>query len=99
LITLEAEQVGLPAFREAIEFPNPDFVALAQACGGQGFKATKPSDLHAAISAGLAADGPAIIDAVVPANELPNLPHLDLELVGHFAIAKVKEAILAVCGS
>ena len=27
LIFLEAESVGLPAFREAIEFPNPDFVA------------------------------------------------------------------------
>ena len=25
LITLEVESVGLPPFREGIEFPNPDF--------------------------------------------------------------------------
>jgi thiamine pyrophosphate-dependent acetolactate synthase large subunit-like protein len=31
LITLEAESVGLVPFREAIEFPNPDFAALARA--------------------------------------------------------------------
>jgi len=36
LITLEAESVGLPPFREGIEFPNPDFAALARACGGHG---------------------------------------------------------------
>jgi len=39
LIVLEAEGVGFPAFREAIEFPNPDFAVLARACGGYGFKA------------------------------------------------------------
>ena len=33
---LEAENVGLPPFRRGIEFPNPDFAALARACGGTG---------------------------------------------------------------
>jgi hypothetical protein len=27
---------------------------------------------------------------------MPNLPHIDLETVGHFAMAKIKEAVLAV---
>jgi pyruvate dehydrogenase (quinone) len=27
---------------------------------------------------------------------MPNMPHLELEQIGHYAIAKVKEAILAV---
>src|ERR1700691_1824701 len=49
LIPLEAEAAGLPAYREGIEFPNPDFAALARACGGHGFRATKPSELHAGI--------------------------------------------------
>jgi pyruvate dehydrogenase (quinone) len=98
LIVLEAEGVGLPAFREGIEFPNPDFVSLARACGGHGFKATKPGELKAAINEAFAVDGPAIVDAVVVANELPNLPHLDLDLIGHFALAKVREAILAATG-
>ena len=98
LITLEAESIGLVPFREAIEFPNPDFAALARACGGQGFTARKPGDLKAAIGDALAVDGPAIVDAVVAADEMPNMPHVELEQVGHYAIAKIKEAVLAVTG-
>jgi pyruvate dehydrogenase (quinone) len=99
LITLEAESVGLPPFRQGIEFPNPDFAAFAQACGARGFAARKPDELRAAISAAFAADGPAIVDAVVAADEIPNLPHVDLDTVGHFAVAKIKEAVLAVTGA
>ena len=98
LITLEAEQVGLPAFHEAIAFPNPDYAALARACGAVGFTAKRPEELRGAIEAGLAAPGPAIIDAVVPADELPNLPHFEFETIEKFAIAKVKEAVLAITG-
>jgi pyruvate dehydrogenase (quinone) len=98
LITLEAESIGVPAWKKAIDFPNPDYVALARACGAVGFKAEKPGELREAIAAGLKADGPAIIDSVVAADELPNTPHLDLETLGNFAEAKIKEAILAVTG-
>jgi thiamine pyrophosphate-dependent acetolactate synthase large subunit-like protein len=98
LITLEAESVGLVPFREAIEFPNPDFAALARACGGHGYTARKPGDLMAAIAGALAADGPAIVDAVVAADEMPNMPHIELEQAGHYAMAKIKEAVLAVTG-
>jgi thiamine pyrophosphate-dependent acetolactate synthase large subunit-like protein len=98
LITLEAESVGIVPFREAIEFPNPDFAALARACGGHGFTAREPGQLKAALSEALAIDGPAIVDAVVVANEMPNMPHVGLETIGHYAVAKVKEAVLAVTG-
>ena len=98
LIVLEAEGVGLPPFREAIEFPNPDFSALARACGGHGFRAKHPGELHAAIAEAFAVDGPAIVDCVVAADELPNIPHIELDLAAHYAIAKVKEAVIAVTG-
>jgi pyruvate dehydrogenase (quinone) len=98
LIFLEAEGVGLPAFREAIEFPNPDFVALARACGAHGFKAAHPDELHGAIAEALAVDGPAIVDCVVVADELPNMPHIDLGLAKNYAIAKIKEAVIAATG-
>jgi pyruvate dehydrogenase (quinone) len=98
LIPLEAEAVGLPAFREGIEFPNPDFAALARACGGHGFGADKPSELHAEIIEAFKADGPAIVDCVVAADEMPNFPHLELDKIGHYAAAKIKEAVLAVTG-
>jgi len=98
LIPLEAESIGLPAFRQAIEFPNPDFQALARACGGHGFRAARPGELHPEINAALNADGPAIVDCVVAADEMPNFPHLELDKVGNYALAKVKEAMLAVTG-
>ncbi|MBV9289107.1 MAG: hypothetical protein JO288_15045 [Hyphomicrobiales bacterium] len=98
LISLEAEQMGIPAWKKAIDFPNPDYAALARACGGVGFKAEKPGELREAIDQALKADGPAIIDCVVPANELPNVPHLELETIDNFAKAKIKETVLAFTG-
>jgi len=98
LITLEAESVGILPFREAIEFPNPDFAALARACGGHGFTAKQPDDLRTALSEAFAADGPAIVDAVVAPDEMPNMPHLEMEQIGNYAVAKIKEAVAAVTG-
>jgi thiamine pyrophosphate-dependent acetolactate synthase large subunit-like protein len=98
LIVLEAESVGLPPFREAIEFPNPDFAVLARACGGHGYKASHPRELRSAIAEAFAVDGPAIVDCVVAADEMPNVPHIELDLAEHYAIAKVKEALIAVTG-
>jgi len=98
LITLEAESVGLVPFREAIEFPNPDFAALARACGGHGFMARTPSELTAALAEAFAIEGPAIVDAAVVADEMPNMPHVELGQLGNFAVAKIKEAVLAVTG-
>ncbi len=73
LITLEAE--ALRCRPERTLTSNPDYVALARACGAVGFKAEKPGELREAIAKGLKADGPAIIDCVVAADELPNMPH------------------------
>jgi len=98
LIVLEAEAIGVPAWKQAIDFPNPDYAALARACGGVGFKAEKPGELRDAIDKALKADGPAIVDCVVSANELPNVPHIDLEKMENFAEAKVKEMVLALTG-
>jgi pyruvate dehydrogenase (quinone) len=98
LITLEAEAIGVPAWKHGIDFPNPDYVALARACGGAGFKAERPAELRDVIDNALKADGPAIVDCVVPANELPNFPHVELEQAGNYTKAKIKETILAVTG-
>ena len=99
LITLEAESVGLRPFKDAITFPNPDYVALAKACGAVGYAAKKPEDLQQAISAALAAEGPAIVDATVVAYEIPNLPHVDVSMLQKVTKAKIKEAIHFVTGS
>jgi pyruvate dehydrogenase (quinone) len=93
LIALEAESLGLVPFREAIEFPNPDFAALARACGGHGFIARKPNDLMAAIAEALAADGPAIVDRL--RGRRRDAEHA---AVGHNAMATIKKAVLVVTG-
>jgi Thiamine pyrophosphate enzyme, C-terminal TPP binding domain len=98
LITLEAESVGILPFREAIEFPNPDFAALARACGGHGFTVKHPGLLRPELNEAFALDGPAIIDCVVPADEMPDMPHIELDQIGNYAVAKIKEAIHAVTG-
>jgi len=84
--------------KKGIQFPNPDFAAFAQACGGRGFKVDKPDKLRSTIAEALACDGPAIVDAVVVADEMPNVPHVELAEIGRFAEAKIREAILAVTG-
>src|SRR5262249_5807399 len=98
LITLEAESVGIMPFRSAIEFPNPDFAAFARACGAHGFTVRQPGELLGALREALACDGPAIVDCVVVPNEMPNMPHIELEQVEGYAIAKIKEAVYAVTG-
>jgi len=98
LIHLEAESIGLAPFEKGIQFPNPDFAALAQACGGRGFKVENPAALRDTIGEALACEGPAIVDAVVAADELPNLPHVEFAEIAHFAQAKIREAVLAVTG-
>ena len=50
------------------------------------------------IDQALRVEGPAIVDCVVPADEMPNFPHVDLEKAENFAKAKIKEMILAVTG-
>jgi hypothetical protein len=55
-------------------------------------------DRATSIVQALKAEGPAIVSCVVPADELPNFPHVDLEKAGNFAKAKIKETILAITG-
>ncbi|MBV8783489.1 MAG: pyruvate dehydrogenase [Gammaproteobacteria bacterium] len=98
LIPLEAEQSGLPAYREGIEFPNPDYVALARACGAQGFRVERPDGLRATLEQALHTAGPVIADCVVAKDEIPNVPHMDFGKLEHFALAKIKEALLAFAG-
>jgi thiamine pyrophosphate-dependent acetolactate synthase large subunit-like protein len=98
LIVLEAEALGLAAYRKGIEFPNPDYVALARACGAHGFRAAQPGELRATIEQALKVDGPAIIDCAVVSDEMPNFPHIEVDQAGRYAIAKIKEVLDSVVG-
>lgn len=92
LVHLEMEEAGFPAF-EGVKFKNPDFAMFAQACGGTGFRVTKPSELRDGIQRALATPGPVVVDVLVNAEEIPSLPHIDPAMVWKFALGKGRELI------
>ena len=55
---------------------NPDFAAVARACGLQGWRVDSASDLEPAMRDWLAADGPALLDVKVNRMELVMPPHV-----------------------
>ena len=66
------------------EFYNPDFVALARACGVQGIRVERPADLPGAFEAALRANAPFVLDVHVNRDikppgvgawELPPIPY------------------------
>lgn len=48
-----------------------DFVKVAEACGGAGFRCEKPDEVRPALEAALAANRPALVEAVVDPFEPP----------------------------
>ena len=91
LVHLEMEETGLPVFTKGATFKNPDFVMFAQACGGQGFRVTRPEDLRPTLAAALATPGPVVVDVVVDPGEIPAMPHIGLDQVWKFGIGKTRE--------
>jgi pyruvate dehydrogenase (quinone) len=91
LVHLEMEEAGLPVFAKGATFKNPDFAMIAQACGGRGFRVTRPEALYDTVREALAAAGPVIVDVVVNPTEIPSMPHINLEQVWKFGIGKMRE--------
>lgn len=92
LVHLEMEEAGLPAF-DGVKFKNPDFAMFAQACGGTGFRITRPQDLRETIARALAAPGPVIVDVAVDPGELPAMPHIDPGQIWRFGLGKAREVL------
>ncbi|HEV2078410.1 MAG TPA: thiamine pyrophosphate-binding protein [Allosphingosinicella sp.] len=97
LVHMEMEGAGLPAAAGA-SFPNMDFAAFARGCGAQGFTVRDPMELEGAVKDFLAAPGPAVLHTFVDPEELPAMPHVELDQVWKFGIAKAREKLLAIGG-
>ena len=95
LVHLEMEQAGLPA-HEGTTFPNMDFAAFARACGASGFTVRNSADLENGLQQLLAAPGPAVLDVFIDPTELPSMPHIHLDQVWKFGLARVREALLSI---
>jgi pyruvate dehydrogenase (quinone) len=93
LVHLEMEEAGLPVFTKGATFKNPDFAMFAEACGGRGFRITRPDALRSTVAEALATPGPVIVDVVVDPTEIPSMPHVKLENVWKFGIGKMRELV------
>ncbi len=79
---------GNPQF--GVQLQPIDFAAYARACGARGYTITDPATASPILREALAADGPAVVEAVVDANEPPLPGNITMEQARHFAEAIVR---------
>jgi pyruvate dehydrogenase (quinone) len=71
-VKFEQKEIGNPEY--GCTLAPIDFVAFAKACGADGFRCERPEEVRGAIQAALNSPGPAIVEAVVDAEEKPAKP-------------------------
>jgi pyruvate dehydrogenase (quinone) len=87
-IELEQKSSGFLDF--GTELANPNFAAMAEAAGIRGIRLEDPAEVGDGIAAGLAHDGPVLIDAVVNPTELAMPPSITIEMAKGFSLYMVK---------
>ncbi|MGX2993818.1 pyruvate dehydrogenase [Streptomyces sp. JNUCC 64] len=88
MVELEMLVAGLPSYGTANH--NPDFAAVARACGAYGVRVEKPKDLPGALKAAFRHRGPALVDVVTDPHALSIPPKISAEMVTGFALSASK---------
>ncbi len=88
MVELEMLVDGLPSFGTANK--NPDFAAVARACGAYGMRVEKPKHLAGALKDAFKHKGPALVDVVTDPNALSIPPKIRAEMVSGFALSASK---------
>lgn len=71
---------------DGTELDNPDFAAIAQACGIKGIRVEKASDLNSALEQAFSHDGPVLIDVITAKEELAMPPQIKMEQAKGFSL-------------
>ena len=71
---------------DGTELDNPDFAAIAQACGIKGIRVEKASDLNGALEQAFSHDGPVLIDVITAKEELAMPPQIKMEQAKGFSL-------------
>jgi pyruvate dehydrogenase (quinone) len=87
-VELEMKAAGLLETGVALE--NPDFAAMARACGIPARRVTDPGELEAAVRDVLAEEGPALLDVVSNRQELAIPPKITAEQMKGFGLFALK---------
>ncbi|CAM5665698.1 pyruvate dehydrogenase [Streptomyces purpurascens] len=88
MVELEMLVAGLPSYGTANK--NPDFAAVARACGAYGVRVEKPKELAGALKDAFKHKGPALVDVVTDPNALSIPPKIKAEMVTGFALSASK---------
>ncbi|MGW1778016.1 pyruvate dehydrogenase [Streptomyces sp. NPDC002143] len=88
MVELEMLVAGLPSYGTTNK--NPDFAAVARACGAHGVRVEKPRQLVGALKDALRHKGPALVDVVTDPNALSIPPKISAEMVSGFALSASK---------
>lgn len=71
-VKFEQKEIGNPEY--GCTLAPIDFVAVAKACGAEGFRCERPEEVRTAIQAALNSPGVALVEARVDAEEKPAKP-------------------------
>ncbi|MGW5231505.1 pyruvate dehydrogenase [Streptomyces nodosus] len=88
MVELEMMVAGLPSYGTATK--NPDFAAVARACGAYGIRVEKPKQLEGALKDAFRHRGPALVDIVTDPNALSIPPKIRADMVTGFALSASK---------
>ncbi|MFD1657826.1 pyruvate dehydrogenase [Streptomyces caeni] len=88
MVELEMMVAGLPSYGTATK--NPDFAAVARACGAYGIRVEKPKQLAGALKDAFRHKGPALVDIVTDPHALSIPPKISAEMVTGFALSASK---------
>ena len=96
VVVIKNNVLGMIKWEQMVFLGNPeygvslepiDFVRVAEACGGVGFRCERPEDVRGALDAMMHADGPALCEAVVDPFEPPMPPRVTASQALHMAEA------------
>jgi len=91
-VEVEMQASGMPKY--GTDLVNPDFSAIAKACGGKGLVVEHPDDLENAIRMAYASNEAFVLDVQVNPNELLIPPKIQLAQAWGYSLAKLKEIFI-----
>jgi pyruvate dehydrogenase (quinone) len=71
---------------DGTDLENPDFAAIATACGIKGIRVEKASELDGALQQAFAHDGPVLVDVITAKEELSMPPQIKAEQAKGFSL-------------
>jgi pyruvate dehydrogenase (quinone) len=71
-VKFEQRDIGYPEY--GCDLAPIDFVAVAQACGAEGYRCQRVDEVRPAIQRAFSSPGVAVVEAVVDADEKPAKP-------------------------